>query len=229
MSDIKILFAEDDESLGFVVDDHLQMEGYQVMRATDGEEAWEIFSRDKFDICLLDIMMPKLDGLSLAQRIREKDEFVPIIFLTAKNQELDRLKGFEIGGDDYVTKPFSVKELVYRIKVSLRRQNKSILEPTETTESIGAYQLDFKNLKLVGFDNEIILTEMEGKLLKMLLKDKGQLVRREDILVAIWGENDYFKGRSLDVFLSRLRKYLRQDDRISIKNHHGVGFSLLIN
>ncbi len=220
----KILVAEDDENLGFVIQDSLEQEGYEVTWCKNGEQGWHLFGEESFDLCLLDIMMPKLDGFELARRIRTRDEFVPIVFLTALEMEADKLQGFEIGGDDYVTKPFSLKELLYRIAVFMRRARVS----TTATEvmTVGSYTLDLRNLKLAHKQGEITLTQMEAKLLQMLCECKNELVKREDILIRIWGENDYFKGRSLDVFISRLRKYLRHDASLSIENHHGVGFTL---
>lgn len=220
-----IFLVEDDDSLGFVTQDSLQVEGHHVSWFKNGKEAWEAFSEQNFDLCLLDVMLPAMDGFELARRIREVNEFVPIIFLTARIQEEDRLAGFEIGGDDYISKPFSMQELLYRVAVFMRRNSVNKKE-IEVQESIGAYQFDQSNLKLVHTDETINLTQMEGQLLSMLIAKLNELVRREDILVQIWGENDYFKGRSLDVFISRLRKYLRHDKSLSINNHHGVGFTL---
>ncbi len=222
-----IFLVEDDDSLGFVTQDNLQVEGYHVSWFKNGKEAWEAYREQQFDLCLLDVMLPAMDGFELARKIRTVNEFVPIIFLTARVQEEDRLAGFEIGGDDYISKPFSMQELLYRVAVFMRRT--SLHQENEEIETtIGAYQFDQSNLKLVHTEETINLTQMEGQLLSMLMAKTNELVRREDILVRIWGENDYFKGRSLDVFISRLRKYLRHDKSLSIKNHHGVGFTLTI-
>ena len=222
-----IFLVEDDENLGFVTQDSLMEEGYEVHWYKNGAEAWDAFPNGQFDLCLLDIMLPVMDGFSLAKLIREKDEFIPVIFLTARVQEEDRLAGFEIGGDDYISKPFSMKELLYRVAVFMRR-NTTVKKEDVSNDTLGFYEFDRANLKLIHDQLAIDLTQMEGELLSMLLENKDQLVRREDILVRIWGENDYFKGRSLDVFISRLRKYLRHDESLSIKNHHGVGFTLSI-
>lgn len=219
-----IFLVEDDDSLGFVTQDSLQVEGYHVSWFKNGKEAWEAYNDQVFDLCLLDVMLPSMDGFEIARRIRAVNEFVPIIFLTARVQEEDRLAGFEIGGDDYISKPFSMQELLYRVAVFMRRS--TINKKEEVQEDLGTYQYDEGNLKLRHAEESINLTQMEGQLLAMLMEKKGELVRREDILVRIWGENDYFKGRSLDVFISRLRKYLRHDKSLSIKNHHGVGFTL---
>jgi len=221
----KILVAEDDSNLGFVIEDHLISEGFEVHWVLDGVEALAKFETMTFDLCLLDVMMPRLDGFNLVRAIREKDEFVPIIFLTAKSMEEDKLKGFEIGGDDYVTKPFSIKELTHRVRVFLRRSGHQA-RPGEVVQ-VGKYLFDINNLSLSLGEQTTHLTQMEADLLKMLSSNGNKLVTREEILVSIWGENDYFKGRSLDVFITRLRKYLKMDPALEIRNHHGVGFTLL--
>ncbi|MEP0367838.1 MAG: response regulator transcription factor [Cyclobacteriaceae bacterium] len=220
----KILLAEDDENLGFVISDQLTDQGYVVTHAKDGNDGWSQFQAGTYDLCLVDVMMPGMDGFSLARNIRDRDEFVPIIFLTAKSMDEDRLKGFEIGGDDYVVKPFNMSELAYRIQVFLRRSG----QPAQNANKVklGNIAFDYKNLCVEGRDGTTNLTQMEADLLKMLYENSGELVKREDILVQIWGENDYFKGRSLDVFISRLRKYIKSDSSLEIRNHHGVGFTL---
>lgn len=222
MTRATILFAEDDHNLGFVTKEGLEEAGFTVLWYKNGETAWKAFGGQ--DLCLIDIMMPKMDGFTLAEKIREKDEFTPILFLTAKSQEEDRLRGFEIGGDDYISKPFYMQELVYRLQVFLKRKR-------ETKESnngfdFGHCQFDLSNLLLTVYGKSESLTQREGEVLALLLVNKNQLVKREEILEKIWGENDYFMGRSLDVFISRLRKYLKEDTTVEIKNHHGVGFVL---
>jgi len=223
----RILLAEDDESLGFMLEDNLQDLSYEVLWAKNGEEALNLFTQSHFDLCIIDVMMPRMDGFELARKIRASDEFTPILFLTAKSLEENRLKGFEVGGDDYITKPFSMRELSYRIAVFLKRSKE---KPSGTAKAIhfGSSNYNPSNLCYTCGDASHALTEMEAQLLEMLLQEQNQLVRREEILEKIWGENDYFKGRSLDVFITRLRKYLKLDDSLTIKNHHGVGFSLLI-
>lgn len=221
----KILLAEDDQNLGFLTSEGLKHEGFRVDWFTNGEEAWRGYADQ--DICLIDIMMPRMNGFDLAIRIREKNEFVPILFLTAKSREEDRLRGFEIGGDDYISKPFSMKELIFRIKVFERRRVN--LEPMESRVfNFGDCSFYFDDLRLNVMSESFSLTQREGELLKLLLDTPNSLIKREDILIKIWGENDYFMGRSLDVFISRLRKYLKEDDAVEIKNHHGVGFILSI-
>lgn len=223
----KILLAEDDENLGFMIHDNLESEGHNVDWCKDGKAALNSFEKSTPEVCLIDVMMPKMDGFELAKNIRSKNDFVPILFLTAKSQEADRLQGFEIGGDDYVTKPFSMKELSYRIDVFLKR-SPITKKDSPQNYSFGNSTFDTTNLvySTGGISNS--LTQMEAQLLQLLLEEKNQLVSREYILETIWGENDYFKGRSLDVFITRLRKYLKVDPLLEIRNHHGVGFSLII-
>lgn len=224
-----ILLAEDDENLGFMVQDNLESLGHSVTWCHDGTSAFDAFQNSDFEICLLDVMMPKMDGFELATLIREKSELVPIIFLTAKSHEEDRLSGFEIGGDDYVTKPFSMKELSYRIDVFLRRNSISQEATPSKAIQFGDSSFDQKNLVYSFQDQHQSLTQMEANLLSLLIANKNELIKRETILETIWGENDYFKGRSLDVFVTRLRKYLKNDTYLEIRNHHGVGFSLIIS
>ena len=229
----KILLVEDDESLGFVVKDNLEFHGFDVDLQKDGLSAKERFleNGERYDICVFDVMLPKLDGFSLAEQVREIDKKIPIIFLTAKSLKDDRIKGFKIGGDDYLTKPFSVEELILRIEVFLKRSGKTDSEDEDNSKTefeIGKYHLDYKNLQLKLGDDIRDLTQREGDLLKMLVANKNNLVAREVILTELWGEDDYFKGRSMDVFISRLRKYMKDDESITIKNVHGVGFRLEI-
>ncbi|WP_421874738.1 response regulator transcription factor [Marinoscillum sp.] len=225
---VKVLLVEDDQNLSFVIADHLAHEGFEVITAANGEEGLQKFQLFEISLCLVDVMMPRMDGFTLAREIRDRDEFVPILFLTARSMEEDRLKGFEIGGDDYITKPFSIAELTHRIQVFIRR-SQPVVGSTAPSGSISIGQLVFHpiNLQIMSGDKVTSLTQMEADLLKLLLQKKNKLVRREDILIEIWGENDYFKGRSLDVFISRLRKYLKDDPALELRNHHGVGFSLI--
>ncbi|MEP1035686.1 response regulator transcription factor [Ekhidna sp.] len=224
----KILLAEDDPNLGFLIQDNLELLGHKVTWCADGAHAFEVYQNSDFEICVLDVMMPKMDGFQLATLIREKNEIVPIIFLTAKSQEEDRLSGFEIGGDDYVTKPFSMKELSYRIDVFLRRNSTDNKIELSKAVEFGKSLFDSKNLLYSFEENQQSLTQMEANLLNLLIINKNELIKRETILETIWGENDYFKGRSLDVFITRLRKYLKKDTSLEIRNHHGVGFSLIV-
>jgi two-component system, OmpR family, response regulator VicR len=225
---LRLLLAEDDPSLGFVLQDSLEQSGYEVAHAADGQAALQLFESQAFDLCLLDIMLPKVDGFALAKSIRAVNSSVPILFITARSLQEDKLKGFALGADDYITKPFSMEELLFRIAVFLKR-SKSV-EPGVAVPRlpIGRYTLDTDTLRLCCDDTEIKLTRRENDLLLLLATRKNQLVKRDEILKALWGDDDYFAGRSLDVFVSRLRKYLKNDPQVQIENHHSVGFQLRI-
>lgn len=229
MSKIKILLAEDDTSLGFVIADQLRNQGYQVTLCSNGAEAYQKFNEDKFTICVFDVMMPKKDGFSLAEDIRKLDTEIPIIFLTAKTMNEDKIKGFSIGGDDYLTKPFSFDELHMRIKALLKRVNVVVGETEEKRIQLGSYIFDTENYKLIHSKFEKTLTRKESQILRMLCKFKNQVVPREVILNAVWGQDDYFVGRSLDVFITKLRKYFKEDENVQINNIHGIGFKLEVN
>ncbi|WP_282016245.1 response regulator transcription factor [Marinifilum flexuosum] len=220
-----ILLVEDDPNLGEVLNAFLELEGFTVSLARDGEEGYEKFSKSKYNICLLDVMLPKMDGFSLGKMIRKKDKDIPIIFLTAKSLKEDKLKGFDLGGDDYITKPFDEDELVRRINAILKRTT-SVQDTSELSFKLGNFEYNHVNLTLRIDENESRITQKEGEVLYMLLQSKNNVVRREDILVKVWGENDYFMGRSLDVFITKLRKHLKPDPQVKIENVHGVGFIL---
>lgn len=224
----KILYVEDDPNLGFVTKDNLELEGYQIDHFKDGKEAYKSFCKEKYDLCLLDVMLPELDGFSLAEKIRKQNFQIPIIFLTAKTMQEDRIAGLKIGGDDYVTKPFSIEELSLRIKVFLKRKDvqKTISESGKSW-SVGKYTFNFEELTLKSETKTEQLTHREAEVLKFLCERKSQIIKREEILTAIWGRDDYFLGRSLDVFITRLRKMLNEDSAIKIENVHGVGFRLV--
>src|SRR4030095_174218 len=223
----RILYVEDDESLSFITKDQLEMEGYDVTHAVNGKDAWAIFRKSEFDICLLDVMLPQLDGFELARKIRSVSKHIPIIFLTAKSMQEDKMEGFLLGGDDYVTKPYSFDELKLRINVFLRRR-KLIEEAPKEAIHVGNYLFDYSNLDLSLNSHTRGLTQREADILYYLASRPNQVIRRSDILEDIWGKDDYFYGRSLDVFISRLRKYLSDDAGISIENVHSVGFKLNI-
>jgi DNA-binding response OmpR family regulator len=223
---IKILLVEDDTSLGFVICDQLKSAGFQVTLCSNGQEGLLRFNEEKFHICLLDVMMPKKDGFTLAKDIRISNTEIPILFLTAKAMVEDKIAGFEAGGDDYLTKPFSYEELILRVKALLKRVNINTSEPEETLITVGEYIFDTVNYKLTHPSFEKSLTKKEAQVLKLLCKYKNQVLPRELVLNSVWGQDDYFVGRSLDVFITKLRKYLNQDEKISIVNIHGVGFKL---
>jgi DNA-binding response OmpR family regulator len=221
---ISILLVEDDVNLGVVVRDYLMLSGYQVDLEGNGESGWKAFSRQQYDLCILDVMLPERDGFSLAEMIRKEDKQIPLLFLTAKASQEDILKGYRTGADDYIIKPFNIEVLVLRIEVFLKR-SKNISMPKSVFE-IGKYNFDYHNLSL-GMNGKIrILTQMEADLLRNLCIHKEEVLRREEILTSVWGDHDYFTGRSLDVFISRLRKYLKDDPEIEIQNFHAVGFRL---
>jgi two-component system response regulator VicR len=223
----KILYVEDDPNLAFATKDNLEQFDYEIVHAHDGVEALDIFGKEHFDICVLDIMLPKMDGFTLAENIRKADSQVPILFLTARSLVEDKIRGLQLGADDYVTKPFSIEELRLRIDVFLRRSKAD--QPVTAkpdANKIGRYSFDFQKLTL-ALDGQLqTLTFREAEVLKYLADRPDQVIKRDDLLKAIWGDNDYFMGRSLDVFISRLRKYLSQDTDIKIDNIHGVGFRM---
>lgn len=221
----KILYVEDDEVLAFITKDNLEVNGYEVLHYLDGVQALEAYKKAKFDICIVDIMLPKMDGFTLAQKIREIDLEIPIIFLTAKSLKEDKIKGLTIGADDYITKPFSIEELVLKIEIFLKR--KKIVAKEQTYKfSIGEYSFNYSNLTLKIGDESKRLTQKEADLLVYLVRNKQRLIKRSEILKKIWKQDDYFAGRSMDVFISRLRKYLSKDENIKIRNIHGIGFKL---
>jgi len=218
-----LLYVEDDLSLSFVTRDNLELEGYQVNWCKDGKEALEALKSHTFDLIILDVMLPELDGFSVAQEVRKMDKQIPILFVTAKSLKEDKLHGLRIGGDDYLTKPFSIEELILKIEIFLKRRN--IVGKTQAQViKIGCFEFDHSNLELKSEQSHRRLTQKEADLLQFLLEHKNQLIRRSAILKKIWGEDDYFLGRSLDVFISRLRKYLKAESSIKIENVHGVGF-----
>ncbi len=223
----RILYVEDDPNLAFATKDNLEQYDYEVVHATDGAEALEFFGKEHFDICVLDIMLPKMDGFTLAEKIRASDSQVPILFLSARSMQEDKIKGLRLGADDYVTKPFSIEELKLRIDVFLRRSKAdSILVVKPGSRQIGKYVFDFQKLTLTLDGKSQSLTFREAEVLKFMAERTDQVIRRDELLKAIWGDDDYFMGRSLDVFISRLRKYLSGDPDIRIDNVHGVGFRM---
>jgi DNA-binding response OmpR family regulator len=224
----KILLVEDDTSLGFVVSDQLKRDGYQVTLCTDGAEGFKRFNEETFHLCIFDVMMPKKDGFTLAREVRKVNREVPILFLTAKSMTEDKIEGFKAGGDDYLTKPFSVEELQLRVIALLKRVNINVEAEEEKIIEIGKYKFDSENYTLTINNSSKSLTKKEAHILRILSKFKNQVVSREIILNAVWGQDDYFVGRSLDVFITKLRKYFKEDERISISNIHGVGFKLEI-
>jgi DNA-binding response OmpR family regulator len=220
----RVLLAEDDTNLGVLLVDYLESEGFDVKLCADGELALKAFHLSHFDICLFDIMMPKMDGFSLAREIRLKKKNIPVIFITAKSLKEDKLKGYDIGADDYITKPFDEQELLWKIKAVIRRTTETAAENTSESVSLGKYAFDCNNQSLTINGITKRITEKECDILKYLSSHRNYIIKREDLLKELWGENDYFLGRSLDVFLTKIRKYLKDDPDLSIENVFGVGF-----
>jgi len=220
----KILLVEDDETLGYVLKSYLEMKSFQVDWVKDGQAAYSAFAKQPYDLGILDVMMPVMDGFSLAEKLKTENEKFPIIFLTAKALKVDKLKGFNLGADDYIIKPVDEEELVARIHAVLRRVNPSTSEPE--IHSIGQYTFDVKNQKLTYQEEDQYLTERETQILQLLCQNKGNLLARKQVLQNLWGKSDYFNRRSMDVFISKLRKYLSKDESIQITNVHGSGFIL---
>lgn len=223
-SKYKILLAEDDLNLGFLLVDYLESEGFEVKLCKDGELALKAFHSQHYDVCLLDVMMPKIDGFSVAKEIRAKDANIPLLFITAKALKEDKLKGYGLGADDYITKPFDEEELLWKIKAVIRRIPENSSENKADCIAIGKYIFDSRNQSLTIAGNTKRMTEKECDILKYLVTHKNNLIRREEMLEALWGENDYFLGRSLDVFITKIRKYLKEDTTLSIENVFNVGF-----
>jgi len=218
-----ILFAEDDASLAFMLKDALEADGYKVIHCADGQTAIEVFDKNKFDICVLDIMMPYKDGYSVAKKIRQQSDLVPVLFLSTKNMEDDRLKGYDTGADDYITKPFSMPELLKKLEVFLRRTKKFHSEENPDCR-IGNILFSPADLKLITPVQTYDITQKETDLLKFLYAHRGKLLMREEVLKHVWGKVDYFLGRSMDVYMARLRRYLKEDPSVLLETVHGVGF-----
>jgi DNA-binding response OmpR family regulator len=226
-SKANILLVEDDKNLAFVLTDYLSISGYAVQHAEDGVAGLELFKNGRFDICILDVMMPLKDGFTLAEEIRVINEVVPIIFLTAKTMKEDKIRGFKAGADDYLTKPFSTEELSLRIEAILRRTRYSLLDgEQESHYKLGKYSFHYSNQILSGPSGDKRLTKKEAEVLRLLCINMNKILRREIALKMIWGEDDYFMGRSMDVYITKLRKFLSEDSNVSITNIHRTGFML---
>lgn len=219
---MKVLIAEDDRDFGNILAQYVSMSGFTVKHARDGNEAWEMFIQDKPDICVLDVMMPEMDGFSLGEKIKENSPDVPVIFLTAKSLKEDIVRGLKIGADDYITKPFDPEILILRINNVLKRAYSSSNDEFKVSDTV----LKFNTLELICGETREKLTIKEAQLLKYFMINKNKILAREDILTEIWGEDDYFLGRSMDVFISRLRKYVQNDKNIDIRTVRGTGFIL---
>ncbi len=224
----KILLAEDDENLGSLLKEYLQAKSYETHWLSDGEKAYKSFEKNRYDICILDIMMPNKDGITLAREIRMIDPEMPIIFLTAKSMKEDVLEGFSVGADDYMTKPFSMEELIYRMEAILRRTQGTGKQNKQTEFEIGRYQFD-ANKQLLTLDSKSSkLTTKENELLRLLCNNANNVLERNFALKSIWIDDNYFNARSMDVYITKLRKYLKEDPAVEILNIHGRGYKLIM-
>lgn len=227
-NNVKILLAEDDENLGALLREYLVAKGFKTSLFVNGELALEGFKKDKYDICILDVMMPKMDGFTLAREIKKINSTIPFIFLTAKSLKDDIIEGFTLGADDYMTKPFSMEELIFRIKAILRRTNKNNVSETNEKFTIGDYEFDSQKQILKYGDKEQKLTTKESDLLRLLCSNMNNVLERNFALKTIWLEDSYFNARSMDVYITKLRKYLKADPSIQILNIHGKGYKLIV-
>lgn len=229
----KILLAEDDPNLGMLLQDYLQLKGkFEVVLCQDGEEALKSFGKEHFDLCIFDVMMPKKDGFTLGKDIRRVNPGIPIIFATAKAMIEDKSEAYNLGGDDYITKPFRIEELLLRINALLKRVSdpqKAELSELPTKFEIGTYYFDYTAQLITNGENQQKLSTKEAELLRLLCLKKNEVLLREEALISIWHDDNYFNGRSMDVFLSKLRKYLKEDPKVEIINVHGKGYKLLVN
>jgi DNA-binding response OmpR family regulator len=219
----KVLLAEDDASLGFIIKDALEEDGYEVVHCADGQTAIDRFHKNDFDICLLDVMMPNKDGFAVAKKIRAQTDLVPVLFLTAKSMEEDKIKGFQSGADDYITKPFNMSELLLRMEVFLRRTRKMHSEKVQEYQ-IGKLKFSYTDLKITSDKGSSSMTQKEADLLKFFCQHPNKVLKREEVLLNVWGKDDYFLGRSMDVFITKLRKHFKADPEVILETIHGVGF-----
>jgi DNA-binding response OmpR family regulator len=224
---MKILLTEDDPNLGMLLQEYLSAKGYETDLAKNGEEGIKLFLVNSYDMCLLDVMMPKKDGYTMAKEIRTKDKDVPIIFLTAKAMKEDTIQGFRVGADDYITKPFSMEELLMRMKAIFRRITRQEVDNQDFIYQIGSYSFDYQHQNLTYNDRQFRLTSKESELLKVLCQNKNIAISRSFTLKLIWGDDSYFNARSMDVYVTKLRKHLKEDASIQILNMHGEGFKLV--
>lgn len=225
-----ILLAEDDLDFGHILKQYLEISGFAITWAKDGNEALELFQNGQFNICVFDVMMPKMDGFTLAEKVIEIEPETPFIFLTARKMKDDKIKGLKLGADDYIVKPFEADELVLRLNNILRRTEKTAsIQPQEDLIAIGAYTFNSQRCELTCKDYKKQLTQKEAELILFLFKHKNQLLKREEILNAVWENDDFFSGRSMDVFISRLRKYFKLDPSISIESIRNVGLEFKVS
>jgi DNA-binding response OmpR family regulator len=224
----KLLLVEDDPTLSYVMKDSLGNAGFDVVHCPDSESGWQQFMKHNFDVCLLDVVLPKKDGMHLAKQIREKNETIPILMLTSKSMDDDKLAGFQSGADDYITKPFNMQELLLRLDVFLRRTKKKE-DNTPTEFKLGNLDFDYTNLVLRGGPKEHQLTQREADLIRYLCLNANRVLKRDEILMNVWGKEDYFLGRSMDVFITKVRKYIKEQPGVELQTIHGIGFKFVYN
>jgi DNA-binding response OmpR family regulator len=227
MSKKRILYVEDDETLAFLTTDNLEQH-FDVLHCNNGKDAFHLFCTESFDLCVLDIMLPDMDGFEIATEIRKRNQEIPIIFLSAKTLKEDRIKGLKLGADDYLIKPYSIEELILKIEIFLHRSQKSVENTLQKQYTFGSFQFEPENYSLKSDKQSVTLTEREASLLKMFLDNPNTVLKREKILLELWGSDDYFLGRSLDVFISRLRKIIKEETHVRIENIPRVGFKLVV-
>ena len=226
---VKVLLAEDDKNLGQILKAYLEAKGFPTSLCVNGKEAFEMFNKKKFDFCIVDVMMPVKDGFTLAQEIRKLDKQIPILFLTAKSMQEDKIRGFELGGDDYLTKPFSMEELLMRMKAILRRvSEKNGSEARTSVYKLGKMTFDYNRQILLTASGENKLTSKEAELLRLLCENANDVLDRSVALNRIWQDDSYFNARSMDVYITKLRKYLKEDPSVELLNVHGIGFKLVL-
>lgn len=227
---VKVLLAEDDKNLGSVLKSYLEVKGYETILCVNGQEALNAYEKGGYGFCIIDVMMPVKDGFTLVKEIREKDKTIPVLFLTAKSMQEDKLKGFSVGADDYLTKPFSMEELLVRMKAILRRANERRGgEIQSNVFKIGKYIFDFNRQLLKFGEKEQKLTSKEAALLRLLALNLNDVLDRSYALKEIWNDDSYFNARSMDVYITKLRKFLKQDPNVELINVHGIGFKLVTN
>ena len=226
MSKKRILYVEDDETLAFLTTDNLEQH-YEVVHSNNGKDAFELFCNDSFDLCVFDIMLPDMDGFEIVEAIRKRNQEIPIIFLSAKTLKEDRIKGLKLGADDYLIKPYSIEELILKIEIFLNRSQKNTTTSLQVY-TIGSFSFEPENYLLINSKERITLTDRESALLKLFLDNANSVLKREKILTSLWGNDDYFSGRSLDVYISRLRKFIKDESDVKIENIPRVGFKLVL-
>lgn len=226
-NEVKVLLAEDDKNLGNILKNYLIAKGFETDLFPDGKQAWDAFEQETYTFCIIDVMMPVMDGFTLADKIRSRNKEIPVLFLTAKSLQEDKLKGFNLGADDYMTKPFSMEELLARMKAILRRSREMEQNKEQRLFTIGKFEFDYDRQVLKDGGEERKLTSKESDLLRLLAQHENDTLDRTEALKKIWHDDSYFNARSMDVYIAKLRKYLKSDPNIELINVHGVGFRLI--